>query len=247
MSQREMVDSVSSIVTGSEVFSSILQNEEECRRYPRASTVASTVALLRQLEQFTRSTTAIFQDILDCADKSQSRIINLEARVKCAEQEVGFLEEDLKTFSPAAASLNFVIEHGTELPDKPDEFPMTTWRSLYDDDRTVPAWAEGIQGKLDRCRQEPPVENQEAYSDPLFFKREWERELEKEDMALKTARKQHHKEAKEMMKKQKESERSKVTAKVQDIKKKRFVITDDCSDLIRTQTGCRHLALATSS
>mmetsp|Transcript_4904 Transcript_4904/g.17783 ORF Transcript_4904/g.17783 Transcript_4904/m.17783 type:complete len:215 (+) Transcript_4904:170-814(+) len=114
---------------------------------------------------------------------------------------------------------------------------MTAWPSLYDEDRSVPAWAQGIQGRLDGCRQEPQVENQEAYSDPQFFKREWEREIAKEEMELQTARKQHHKEAKEMMKKQKENERSKVAANVQEIKKKRFVVMDDCRDLIRTQTG----------
>uniref|UniRef100_A0A7S4PE42 Uncharacterized protein n=2 Tax=Guillardia theta TaxID=55529 RepID=A0A7S4PE42_GUITH len=237
MLQREMVESASSIVSESEVFAPIMQDEEQSRRYPRVSTVASTVALLRQLEQFTRSTTAIFQDILDCADVSQSRIMSLEGRVRSAEQAVGFLEEDLKTFSPAQDSLNFVIEHGSELPDKPVELPMTAWPSLYDEDRSVPAWAQGIQGRLDGCRQEPQVENQEAYSDPQFFKREWEREIAKEEMELQTARKQHHKEAKEMMKKQKENERSKVAANVQEIKKKRFVVMDDCRDLIRTQTG----------
>ena len=51
------------------------------------------------------------------------------------------------------------------------------------------------------------------------------------------------------MKKQKEGERSKVAANVQEIKKKRFVVMDDCRDLIRTQTGgaaslrgCQHRA-----
>ena len=117
MLQREIVESASSIVSESEVFAPIMQDEEQSRRYPRVSTVASTVALLRQLEQFTRSTTAIFQDILDCADASQSRIMSLEGRVRSAEQAVCFLEEDLKTFSPAQDSLNFgkPIEYGSFL------------------------------------------------------------------------------------------------------------------------------------